>query len=47
MRAWLEILRERHPEVSWIAVRNDDSGKDLLAEMAEAEMAADELLAAV
>jgi hypothetical protein len=24
MRAWLEILRERHPEVTWIA-RGDES----------------------
>jgi hypothetical protein len=24
MRAWLEILRERHPDLSWIAVEGTD-----------------------
>jgi hypothetical protein len=23
MRAWLEILREKHPEVSWVAVTQE------------------------
>ncbi len=27
MRAWLEILRERHPEVTWIA-RGDGNSEE-------------------
>jgi hypothetical protein len=26
MRAWLEILRERHPDVSWVPARQECSG---------------------
>jgi hypothetical protein len=25
MRAWLDILRERHPDVTWIAQPNDEA----------------------
>ena len=28
MRAWLEILRQRHPEVSWVAIREEDQAED-------------------
>jgi hypothetical protein len=28
MRAWLEILRERHPEVSWIPATNRGTNQD-------------------
>jgi hypothetical protein len=28
MRAWLEILRERHPDVTWVAVREAASFED-------------------
>jgi hypothetical protein len=28
MRAWLEILRERHPEVSWLPATQEYSGNE-------------------
>jgi hypothetical protein len=28
MRAWLEILREKHPHVTWVAVREPASPED-------------------
>jgi hypothetical protein len=28
MRAWLEILRERHPDVSWVTVKGEDPLED-------------------
>jgi hypothetical protein len=28
MRAWLEILRERHPAVSWVPVMQECSGNE-------------------
>lgn len=28
MRAWLEILREKHPDVTWVAVRKADLAED-------------------
>jgi hypothetical protein len=30
MRAWLEILRERHPDVSWLPAMQDCSGNEEL-----------------
>jgi hypothetical protein len=34
MRAWLEILKERHPEVSWIT-RDDISVEELAIDSSE------------
>jgi hypothetical protein len=28
MRAWLKILRERHPDVSWVAAMQECSGNE-------------------
>ena len=33
MRAWLEILRERHPDVTWVAVRSLESLEDEIESM--------------
>jgi hypothetical protein len=30
MRAWLEILRERHPHVSWVPAMQECSGNEEL-----------------
>jgi hypothetical protein len=39
MRAWLEILRERHPDVAWIAV-SDESGSPQSVSAPEPDRAA-------
>jgi hypothetical protein len=28
MRVWLEVLRERHPEATWVPLRSTDSLED-------------------
>jgi hypothetical protein len=38
-RAWLEILRERHPDVAWIAV-SDESGSPQSVSASEPDRAA-------
>jgi hypothetical protein len=37
MRAWLEILRQRHPEVSWVSAEKHDRA---LPQTAKREMEA-------
>ena len=38
MRAWLEILRQRHPNVTWIAVQEDESREDKTPAQTEPEL---------
>jgi hypothetical protein len=33
MRAWLEILRERHPDVTWVTVERVDPLEDEMESM--------------
>ena len=41
MRAWLEILRERHPDVSWVSIEDSHLEDDLAGEgQTEAEAGA-------
>jgi hypothetical protein len=43
MRAWIEILKERHPDVTWVT-RGDAPAEDVASVDASADLA--ELLAA-
>jgi hypothetical protein len=40
MRAWLEILRERHPEVSWVSLEDSHLEDDLEGDQTETEIGA-------
>jgi hypothetical protein len=31
MRAWLQLLRERHPDVTWVPVEQETAGSGLRA----------------
>jgi hypothetical protein len=37
MRAWLDILRERHPEVMWIPAETVEQEREREAEVASAD----------
>jgi hypothetical protein len=39
-RAWLEILRERHPDVSWVSLEDSHLEDGLTAEKTGAEIGA-------
>jgi hypothetical protein len=38
MRAWLEILRQRHPNVTWIAAQEDELREDETPSETEPEL---------
>jgi hypothetical protein len=38
MRAWIEILRQRHPNATWIAVQEDESREDETPVQSEQEL---------
>jgi hypothetical protein len=46
MRAWLEILRERHPQVTWVAVPETAPPEDVTAANESATLNVDERLVA-
>ena len=50
MRAWLEILREQHPDVTWVVLEqepHETESTSVRSASTEGEAAEDELLAAV
>jgi hypothetical protein len=40
MRAWLEILRERHPEVGWVSIEDSHLEDELAGGQGESEIGA-------
>lgn len=41
MRAWLAMLREKHPQVTWIAVEQEQSEGESVADIADSSSLAD------